>query len=57
MARIEAPKSSDYDSRATERIRKTRITVLLKRPQMTQPEKDEALKLLLEDYAARNIQA
>jgi hypothetical protein len=53
MASLSAPKSADYDARAAERQRRTRIDALTRKSTFTPAERDEALRLLLEDYRAR----
>lgn len=57
MARVEAPKSPDYDERVDRVKRDDRISVMAKKSTLTPQERDEALKLLLADYAARQQQS
>lgn len=53
MARVAAPKSADYDDRADRAKREKRLAELAKRPTFTPAERDETLRLLLEDYQQR----
>lgn len=53
MASVQAPPSAEYVERRTARERNDRILALSRKPVMTSGEKDEALRLLLSDYAER----
>lgn len=56
MARVVAPKSPNYDELSTEVKRQKRISELGKKTTFSPQERDEALRLLLEDFTSRNTQ-
>lgn len=57
MASVQAPPSVEYAERNAASERDARILALSRKSVMTPGEKDEALRLLLSDYAARAVVA